>query len=414
MAEVLTEIRPVGPGNPVQPVPNKFGNDGSSSFTVPDPIEPAKFVWRHRLVLLSFVLVVLAPLALAAHYLWGVAADQYASRVAFSVRQASQQTPATLGSLGGLIGLTGLSGSASDDAAVLNEYLRSQDIVAELDAQLDLERIWSGPQSDFYFSFDPARSSIEDLHRYWSRMVRINYDAGPRMLNVEVRAFDPMSAHQVARAVFEAGSAKINHLSSIAREDTIRFAQVDLDEAEGRLSKARQALTTFRNRTQIVDPSASLQGQMGLLGTLQEQLAVALINHDMLIGTTGGGDPRLRRLAREIEVIEARISAEKSKLGLGSVESGDDVYATLVGEYERLSVERSFAEEAYVAARAALDHARAEARRQTRYLAAHVRPTIAETARYPRRGRIVTVLGIFLFLGWALSVLTVYSIMDRR
>ena len=56
----------------------------------------------------------------------------------------------------------------------------------------------------------------------------------------------------------------------------------------------------------------------------------------------------------------------------------------------------------------------AEAKRKSRYLAAHVLPTRAELPRYPRREMILTVISLFLFLTWAIVVLVTYSLKDRR
>jgi capsular polysaccharide transport system permease protein len=133
----------------------------------------------------------------------------------------------------------------------------------------------------------------------------------------------------------------------------------------------------------------------------------------MLRDSTNQDDPRVIQAERRVEVIEERIDAERRKLGLGTADAGENVFATLVGEYEGLVVEREFAERAYTSALAAYDSAQAEARRQNRYLAAHVRPTLAEKAEYPERFKILALLGVFLFLAWAIASLIFYSIRDR-
>ena len=57
----------------------------------------------------------------------------------------------------------------------------------------------------------------------------------------------------------------------------------------------------------------------------------------------------------------------------------------MVGRYEELLVDLEFANTAYTQALAGLAAARAEARRQSRYLAPHIQPTLAESSLYPRR-----------------------------
>lgn len=365
---------------------------------------------RHWGIVASFVVVVALPAAICAWYLWTRAADQFASYTAFSVRR--EEVNSTLELFGGI---TALSGSSSSDTDILYEYLRSQELVADLDQTLDLRSMWSkaDPVRDPVFAYR-APGTIEDLVAYWPRMVRISYDAGAGLIDIRVLAFDPSDAQRLSTAIFERSTAMINELSAVARDDMIRYAREELDEAVERLKVARQSVTEFRNRTQIVDPEADIRTQVGLLATLQENLATTVIELDLMRQTTREGDPRIAQIDLKVRVIEARIEAERKKLGIGADGAEGEAFATLMGEYERLIVERQFAEETYTAALAAYDSARSEARRQSRYLAAHVRPTLAEASVFPRRGLVLSLVGLFLFLGWAVLTLLATSLRDRR
>jgi capsular polysaccharide transport system permease protein len=363
---------------------------------------------RHWGVLASFLLLALAPVLVSAWYLFTRAVDQYASVVAFSVR--SEETGSAIEFLGGL---SELSGSSSSDTDILYEYMQSQKLVAEIDAELDLRMIWSRPESDPVFSY-AAPGAIEDLLDHWERMVRIYYDSGTGLIRVRTLAFRPEDATAIAEAIFAKSSSMINALSDIAREDAIRYAKAELETSVERLRLARQILTEFRNRNQIVDPSVDLASQAGLLGTLQVQLVEALIELDLLRETTRSGDPRIDQFERRVAVIEARIRTERRKLGFGDDSDRGEVLATLVGRYEGLIVDREFAEQTYTSSLAAYDAALAEARRQSRYLAAHVQPTMAEKSEYPQRWLLLGLITLFLFLSWSILVMVYYSIRDRR
>lgn len=373
------------------------------------PVPEARMRRRHWGLVLGFVAMVAAPVAVAGWYLWTQAVGQYASYTAFSVRR--EEANSTLEMFGGI---TALSGSSSSDTDILYEYLQSQGLVADLDRELDLRAIWSRPGTgDPVFAYH-APGTIEDLVAYWPRMVRISYDAGTGLIDIRVLAFEPGAAQRIAEALFARGTAMINELSAVAREDTIRYARLELDEAVERLKLARAAVTEFRNRHQFVDPEADARTQIGLLGTLQSELAATLIDLDVLRQTTREGDPRITQTELKVRVIEARIAEERQKLGIGGAGAESEAFATLIGEYERLTVDRRFAEETYTAALAGYDAARSEARRQSRYLAAHVRPTRAEAAMFPRRGLILGLGALFLFLGWSVLSLLAMSLRDRR
>ncbi|WP_300518255.1 capsule biosynthesis protein [Aliiroseovarius sp.] len=363
---------------------------------------------RHWALVASFVIMVLMPIGVSAAYLWNRAADQYISRVGFSVR--TEEVSSAIEMLGGI---ANLSGASSTDTDILYQFLQSQELVRRIDNQLDLRGIWSrvDPEQDPYFAFRPP-GTIEDLVEHWGRKVRIYYDGGTGLIDLDVLAFDPEDARAIAQAIFEESSAMINQLSAIAREDAISYARDELEQAQTRLTEARVALAEWRNENQTVDPAADTQGQMGLVTNLQAQLAEALIEFDILRDTTRENDPRITQAERRIAVIEERIVAERAVLGTNG--STGVAFADLVGEYERLVVDQEFAEQAYTAALAAFDAARNEARRQSRYLAAHVRPTLAEASEYPNRPTILITISLLLFLIWSVLALVAYSLRDRR
>lgn len=389
------------PGRPPGPPP-----------PAPEPVRPpvrrSYRRWRHVAVLLSFLLCVVLPGAGTGYYLHEVAADQYASKVGFTVRREE-----TSSALEFLSGLGNLSGSSSTDTDILYEYIQSQKLVTEMDRDLDLRRIWSRPVDDPVFALAPD-ASIEDLVKYWNSMVRLSYGTGTGLLEVEVRAFDPDEATLIAQTLFDKSSEMINDLSDIARQDAIGYARDELATALERLKSARETITQFRNANQMINPEADLQSQAGLLSTLITQQAETLIEIDLLRDTVRGSDPRLEQAARRLAVIEKRIGAERQKLGFQGTEGNGRVMADIVGEYERLVVDREFAEQAYTSALAAYDVAQSEALRKSRYLAAYMEPTRAETAAYPKRLTLTGLITLFLFLIWSVAVLVAYSIKDRR
>ena len=112
-----------------------------------------------------------------------------------------------------------------------------------------------------------------------------------------------------------------------------------------------------------------------------------------------------------VAVIEARIADERRKLGRDG--DGED-YATRLAEYERLAVDREFAEQAYTAALAAYDQALAEARRKSRYLAAYIKPTLAQSSEFPRKEVLLGMVSFIVLSVWAIAVLVFYSVRDRR
>ena len=365
---------------------------------------------RHWGLIVAFLVIVILPTSAAVWYLNDRAVDQYASTVGFTVRSEDVSSATDL--LGGLGQSFGQAGSS--DSNILYEFIRSQALVAQIDAELGLRDYYSRHLDvDPIFAFDPE-GTIEDLTAYWQRMVRISYDSGSGLMELRVLAFDPHEARDIANAIFARSTEMINDLSAIAREDATRYAREDLELSVERLKQARESLTAFRILSEIVDPTADIEGQMGLLNLLQSQQVEALIQFDLLTNSTRDSDPRLEQARQRIEVIEDRMRQERRKFGVGGGDTQDESYAETIAEFERLTVDREFAEQAYAATLAAFDSARAEANRQSRYLAAYIQPTLAERAEFPNRPLIIAVVALFSFLGWAIMSLIYYALRDRR
>ena len=394
--------RKTGPrGGPADPAP----------VAVQPIAQPARLKKRHWGLLTSFILLVLLPLVAIIFYLWTLANDQYMSTTGFTVR--SQESGGASELLGGLAQFAG--GTTASDSDILYAFIQSQEMVEAVDAKIDLRAHYSQPwPDDWAFALWPD-ATLEDLVWYWQRILGISYDSGTGLIEVQAKAFDPETARAVTTAILNESQDRINALNNQAREDAMRYARDDLDQAIARLKEAREALTRFRTRTRIVDPAADIQGRMGVMNNLQQQLAEALIEYDLLRGTSNDSDPRLTKAQQRIDVIRDRIRIERQTFTSENTDTGavGEDYPTLIAEFESLNVDLQYAEETYRAALTALQVARDDAARQSRYLATYVKPTLAQEAEYPRRAILAGLAGLFLLLIWSIGALIYYSIRDR-
>jgi capsular polysaccharide transport system permease protein len=375
-----------------------------AGLAVRPPATRAGIKPRHRLALYSFLLFVILPVALMAGYLFVFAQPQYASEAGFSVRKEEGATTTDV-----IGGLTQLTGSASTDAEILYDFIRSSDLVARIDKDIDLTSIYArNYDQDPLFSL-MADANIEEKHAFWERVVNVEYNESTGLIKLEVRAFEPEEAQKIGNAIIGYSSVMINRLAEAAREDATRYARNELARAGLKLKEIRVAITDFRSRNKLVDPLADVQGQMGLMNKLEEELASAMIDLDVLKEVARENDSRLPPMEIRIAKIEKRLEDERAKFGFGTGE-----YAQIVAEYEGLIVDRQVAEEAFRSATLIFDAAQAEANRKSRYLAAYIEPTLAESAIYPNFSLIILMTAFFLVLAWALLILIFYSIRDRR
>ena len=393
----------------VLPLPSKSSHL-SPVFFAP-PALRARIKFRHRLIFISFLMWVMAPNLIAAWYLWERATNRYISVAGFSVHTENISSAVEM-----LGGIAKLSGSGSSDEDILQKFIQSTEIVQKIDASIDLRHIWSkgDPDKDPIFNYHPP-GTIEDLTSFWNRMVTVYKDSSTGLIDLEVQAFSPTDARDIALAIYHESSILINRLSDIARDDTTRSTMEELRSAAKRLNEARAAVFKFRNKNQIIFPESTIQIQSGVLMSLETELADVLIEIDMLKQITTVKDPRHKQAARRRAIIEKRLIQERLKFGIGNMAGANqNVFAEVVGEYENLSVGLQFAEQSYALALAAYDSAVSESRRQTRYLATHINPTLPEASMLPNRPLMLAFTFIFSMVTWSIMATLGYSIRDRN
>ena len=125
----------------------------------------------------------------------------------------------------------------------------------------------------------------------------------------------------------------------------------------------------------MIDPSGDVQGQAGILNALQGELAQAMVERDMILSYADAKDQRVVQADRRIDAISDRIEAERDAMESGGVDGAlPDVVGALRGAPGR---PRDRQHRLYPRARRASPPPRPQARRQSRYLAPHIQPTLA-------------------------------------
>jgi capsular polysaccharide transport system permease protein len=213
---------------------------------------------------LSFIALVLVPIAVAAAYLFVIAANQYVSEFRFSL---SSIDPPRLDTLSLLAGNASHSPAGAESQIVV-QYITSRAIIDELDGALDLRRMFSPPEADWWARL-PRPTSIEALVQYWRGQVDPFYDPANGTVVVRVRAFAASDALQLAQVIVAASEKLVNELSSRARHDTVSHAQAEVAQAETRLKAALGEIRAFRDREGVIDPGRSAEAAGSLAARLR-------------------------------------------------------------------------------------------------------------------------------------------------
>lgn len=212
---------------------------------------------------------------------------------------------------------------------------------------------------------------------------------------------------------FSAASERlVNELSARARRDTLRTAKDEVGRAERRLKSALTRLRDFRDREGIIDPRKTADATSALAGRVRDELVRADTELSTLKHYMREDAPSVKMLEARIQSLEAQRRSVESEV-TDKEKTRSEALSRVMGSYEQLEAERTFAENAYQHALQALDSSRMNADRQQVYLASFVRPTLPEKALYPRRLLSLTVVFVSAFVVWGIGGLMFRSVRDH-
>ena len=362
---------------------------------------------RRTRLILSFVLLVLFPSGMAATYYGYFASDRYAVGSSFVVRGFEAGGGNDLVS-----SFTGLSssGSTTADSYIIRRYLQSGDILLHLEDNLALRSHYANPEIDPLSRFDDSKS-FEEFILYWSRRITTTYDSTTGIVTFEVQAFDPDTSLLLAKEVLQAADDLINALSADARQDSLSFAEAEVERAEERLRDAQIALRQFRSTTGTVDPTVNALLDAELIAELQAQIIdIAAQISELEQQGVASSSPILIQLERRREAIQSQIDTRRAAVG---AESENTASADNLDLFEGLQIEQTFAQQRYASALTSLEQARIDADRLQRYLAVFSEPLPPQEAIYPRRVRNSVLMAVASFMFWVIGTLLVYAVRDH-
>ena len=346
-----------------------------------------------------FTLGVALPTLLAAVYDGFLASDRYVSESEFVVRSANHNRVSGLDMLFQSFGLS----RAVDDANAVQGYLLSRDALVALAARRPL-RAWFGPAHADPLSRFPrpwGTASDEHLYDYYRDRVSVIQNASKGITTLRVEAFDPVQAQAIAADLLDLAEGMVNAMNARAQGDAVRDASAEGEAARRRLLEAEKALTEFRTREALIDPTSNSLSALDTVTALSSDLARA----DAELGearVNTSASPSLPALESRTSALADRVRLERARI------AGDGAaLAPRVAAYEALILDRQLAEKSLTDADAAVETARQEARRQRIYIERVVSPQRPDEATEPERLRaIATVLVLCLAMTSVVWILT--------
>lgn len=353
-----------------------------------------------------FLVTVIAPTLLAIIYFGLIASDVYLSESRFVVR--SPERPVATG-LDMLLKGAGFSRS-QDDTYNVHDFMLSRDALRKMETQLSLTKTFSSSEIDIFNRFDSLGidNSFEALFRYYRDLVTVNLDTASSISALQVRAFTAEDAYRMNEMLLQMGEHLINQLNERGRQDMIRFAVAEVTNAEQKAKTAALALSNYRNQKAVFDPERQSALQLQQISKLQDEL-IATKTQLAQVSTFTPENPQISSLRKRAETIQSEIDTQMSK-----VAGGGASLTHKSAEFERLSLERVFADKQLAAALTSLEQARNDAQRKQLYLERIVQPNKPDIAIEPRRIRAVFATFVFGLISWGILTILIAGIREHR
>lgn len=379
-----------------------MGNDG---------LPPARTVWdraSRRVESLPplFFITVLIPTFCAILYFGLIASDVYISESHFVVHTQSKQSLPNIASLikGGDFNSTGIEGKAVED------YVKSRDALRELNKGGKIEKIYSRPSIDIFnrlTAFD-SHVSLESLFKYYTKRVTIEEDSGTGVTTLRVRAYNPKDARWINERLLKQSETLVNILNQRSRDDLIRYALTEVDNAKQRASGASIALAQFRNREGIIDPEKQATASLQMISKLQDDLSASKTQL-LQLRSFAPQNPQIEVLEERVKGLEGEIDDQ-----IGKVAGGKRSLANSAIQYQRLILESQFSDRLLASALTTLEAARNDARRQQAYVERIVQPNEPDEPLEPKRLRGIFSTLVLGFAAWGILTMLFASVREHR
>lgn len=352
--------------------------------------------------------VIGVPMVMAGIYYAFFAADRYVSESIVAVQQSGDTAVASVSGISTL--LTGGNPEARAETLYLQEYIHSLDMLNYLDAKLGLRKAYEGEKLDFVYRLYEGTSQ-EWFLWYFRNRVEVSFDDVTGLLTIRTEGFDSALAHAINAEILAQSEAFVNEISHSMARDQMVFADGELRKASDRLRVAKAQLLTFQNKYGVFDPLVQAQTTATLTSQFDAQIATKEAELKAKLGFMQDDAPSVINLRNEISALKAQAKTEQSKIASSQ---GGGKLNQLAAEFQNLTLEAGFAEEAYKAALQAVETTRIEASRKLKSLVVVESPSRPGTAIYPQRLYNLVTLVVVLLLLYGISRLVIATIQDHQ
>ena len=343
---------------------------------------------------------------LASVYFLAIKSELYESQTALMVRDLSA-TP-TASPLGLAILGSG-SNSQLQDSMVVTEYLRSLDMLQQLDKKYHLIAHYKSDAIDPIGRLAKDATTQQILEFYRSRL-HIEYDEVSAILHIAYAHTDPKQAQAIVTYLVKEVEHAINEFNRRKAKKQLKFIEHEHEIKQKQLDEAAAKLEAYQNKYHLLDPTTEATSYSGIIANLESNLTQKQIEYKTKSAYLNRNNYELAALRAEIRAIKK--SLKQAKKGLAG--DGATPLNKILFTYAQLKMQLEFATEVYKSTLLQLETIRLDTLKSAKTLSIISQPDLPDGYAYPNKPKVFITLIIVMFLLYGIFSMLLAIIKDHK
>ncbi|WP_435168177.1 capsule biosynthesis protein [Falsirhodobacter sp. 1013] len=358
---------------------------------------------QRKLMLLGLRLAffVLLPTIIAGYYFYVIATPLYSAKSEFVIQTSQNPTQPS----SSMLSTSPLQ--VIQDSIAVQGYLQSREAMERLNTDLGFREHFASEEIDPLQRI-PESATMEDVYSVYKRNVKISFDPTEGITRMEVIAEDPQTAVAFSEALIGYAEEQVDQLTQRMREDQMRGAQQGYENAEQAMLTSQQKMVELQEQFRMISSDVEVSLITSQLSTLNSQLLEERLSLQQMQSNARPNEARMQPVRARIQRLEDQVTELRGRLTASS--GGDESIARLQAQLALAQGDVEMRQMILGESLRAMETARVEAARQTRYLSRNVNPVAPDAAVYPRAFEntlvsLLVFLGIYLMISMTVAIL---------
>ena len=347
------------------------------------------------------ILLIILSIAISSYILF-VKTEKYESSSTVIVKDLSEKQATS--PLGAMLLAAGGAG-VSQDAMLLDVYIKSSDMFELLDKEFKLREYYSGKKIDIYnrlyrdtFLTNRKMNGINLLERY-NRDLKLFFDKPSSTLNIKFAHADAKVAQQIVISIIKHATTMLNDMDKKSSKIVLRSLQKLEKEKYELFLDSLKELLEYENKHNTINPKVDVETKSNILATLEGELIQKRVVYQSKLQYMNKNAPEMKILKGELSHIKSSIKKIKKQM-TGKSKKKTELNKNLA-QFGLIENKMEFNKEIYKQTLMKLEEVSVMVNQNTKNLIVVSAPKVADSYTYPNKFKdiITTIILLTLLYG---------------